>query len=111
LLSLWATGDLGKGKSIPDFERMIDKSPKGFLLSFDELKQLSGCFDQVIDTLIIGCSSIENVTRYDSDQKMFDACDIVIEMDDSTSWIIHAHDQNQIIRIAAKLINTEIVEK
>jgi len=110
LLSLWATGDLGEGKSIPDLENTIAESPRGILLSFDELKKLSGCFDQVMDTLIIGCSSLENIARYDNEQEMFAACDVVIEMDDSTSWIIHSHDRKLIEQITSKFKNSEIAE-
>lgn len=110
LLSLWATGDLGEGKSVPDLENTIAEAPRGLLLSFSELKKLSTRFDQVIDTLIIGCSSSENIIRYDDDQEMFSACDVVIEMDDSTSWIIHSHDRNLIEQITSKFKNSEIAE-
>ncbi|MEM7052918.1 MAG: hypothetical protein AAF446_00075 [Pseudomonadota bacterium] len=105
---LWATGHLGEGKSIPDFENTIAKLPRGLMLSFEESTKLANCFDQAMETLIIGCSSSEKILRYDDDQEMFSACDVVIKMDDCARWIIHTHDRKMIEQITSKFENSVI---
>jgi len=108
LLYLWATGDLGEGKSIIDLEETIANSPKGLSLSFIELKKLSNCFYQVIDTIIIGCTKIDDIRRYDTDEEMYYKCEIVIEMVDSSYWLIYSKNKEQIKQFARKFKNSEI---
>jgi hypothetical protein len=55
ILSFYGSGRLSNGKSIPVFEEEIDKSEKGFFVSWDELNVLAGDFWEIEDILIIGC--------------------------------------------------------
>ena len=108
LLSLWATGNMGEDRTILELEDAVNNSPNGLSFTFDELKELSNRFDQVVDALIIGCSSPEGIGRYENDEEMFAVCEVVIEMNDSTNWIIHVHDWKQVEGIKAKFENTEM---
>jgi len=39
-----------------------------------------------MDIVIIGCAEENSLRRYEDDQRMYENCDIVIEMLDSAYW-------------------------
>lgn len=99
VLYLWATGKLKNNQSMPDFEEKINNSQNGLLINWDELYDLSKQFYQVIDLLLIGSTKEENLKRYKNEQTMGEKCDIVIEMHDSSFWLISSKDSNIINNI------------
>jgi len=94
VLYLEARGDLGDEKSIPDLEERVSESENGMKFDWNSLNDLAGKFDQVIDIVLIGCRDQTILGRFGSDEEMYDKSDIVIEMVDSTYWLIHAQDQS-----------------
>lgn len=88
ILFLDAMGDLGEDKSIPVFQEQIYESEKGFFIGWQELDDLSKKFYQVIDIDLLGCKDISLTKRYKSDREMYETCDIVIQMIDSSYWEI-----------------------
>lgn len=102
ILCLEAMGHLGEGKSMPVFEKQIDCSERGQFISWSELNMLSKKFYQIIDVTIIGCKDKNLLHRYESDKEMYETCDIVIEMIDSSYWKLFSKDEQLINRLASK---------
>ena len=59
ILALYAAGDLGEDKPIPEFEKYVFNTPEGYTLEWDELVQMANIFYYVID-LTLAASSNEN---------------------------------------------------
>lgn len=110
ILYLVATGNLGEGISMPVFEEKIFQSPNGFFISWEDLQLLSLKFDQVIDITIIGCAERDLLRRYETDEEMFAACDIAIEMIDSFYGEIHSKEQKIISAFKEKFSKTTKIE-
>lgn len=102
ILYLQTTGDLGKGKSIPEFEKQIIELEKGLLITWKYLNDLSHKIWDLMDIIIIGCKDARLLKRYENDQEMYEACDIAIEMVDSGYWEVFAKDESLIQRLATK---------
>ena len=110
ILYLYASGDLGDGKSIPVFEKEINDSARGLFIKWNELNLISKKFFQVIDIIIIGCKDQNLLRRYKNDQEMYETCDIFINMFDSWFWEIFSKDEQLINRFAAKFKKIELLE-
>lgn len=93
ILYLQAQGHLGGGESMPIFEKKIIDSRDGFIISWNELNDLSKKFWQIMDILLIGCKDQANLHRYEKDQDMYEMCDITIEMVDSGYWEVFSLDE------------------
>ena len=102
ILCLEARGDLGGNKLISEFEKEVEVSEKGFLISWDSLKELSEKLDQIIDMVLLGCRDKRKLRRYKHDQEMCEVCDIFIDMIDSSYWEIFSRDEKLIDRLASK---------
>lgn len=109
ILYLYSRGDLGEGKSIPEFEDAIEQSEKGILFTWLDLKELAGKFHEVWDLVLIGCQNQSNIRRYKSDEEMFANCEVVIEMVDSSYWLVHSHDENLIKKISGSFQEVEFL--
>lgn len=110
ILSLYSVGDLGLKKltSIP--EEKIDQLEKGMLIEWNELSSIKTNSSQIIDTIIIGCKEKKFLKRYKKDQEMYETCDIVINMFDSSYWEIFSKDESLINRLASKFKETMFLE-
>lgn len=111
ILFLYASGNLGDGNSIVEFENKINGSESGLLISWQDLHILSHKFFQVIDILIIGSKNESLLHKYTSDHEMYETCNIVVQMIDGSYWEAFSHDRTLIDRLAAsfeqiKLLNT-----
>jgi hypothetical protein len=92
ILDLWATGDLGEGKSILDLEKNIKTSETGMILNWDELCELSNKFYQVIEIRFAGSTNINLIERKDIHNN-FSSSEIYIDLTDGYSWEIHTKNQ------------------
>ena len=110
ILYLQTTGDLGEGRSIPVFEKQIIEAKSGLVISWKELNELSQRFWDLMDIIIIGCKDRNLLRRYENDQKMYETCDIVIEMIDSGYWEVFSKDPSLIASLKAKFKDTELLE-
>jgi len=110
ILFLHASGDLGEGKSIPEFEEQIYNSEKGLFINWEELNILSGKFFQIIDIIIIGCQNESLLHRYENEHEMYETCDIVIELHDSCFWEVFSKDEQLINRLASKFNEIKFLE-
>ncbi len=110
IIYLQTTGDLGEGKSIPDFEKKIIDSEIGYPLKWMELIQLSERFWDLWDIILIASLYPVNLKRYKSDQEMYETCDVVIEKVDSNYWEVFSTDYSLIKRLATKFKEIKYLE-
>lgn len=109
ILCLEAMGHLEEGKSIPVFEKQIGDSEKGLFIDWNDLNTLSKKFYQIIDITLIGCKDKNLLRRYKNDQEMYETCDMIIEMIDSSYWEIFSKDDQLINRLSKKFKDTEFL--
>ena len=110
ILYLYATGHLGANQAMPVFEQQIRESEKGLLISWEELNGLSQKFWDLMDITLIGCKDRNLLRRYETDQKMYEVCDIVIEMIDSSYWEVFSKDEELINKLAVKFKEIEFLK-
>ncbi|QVL55417.1 MAG: hypothetical protein KFB95_08930 [Simkaniaceae bacterium] len=108
ILELEATGDLGEEKwtELEQFET----SDTGTLITWDDLKETSGKFWQVIWMTIIGCKDKKNLRFYDTSFEMYESCEVVIEIFDGSCCEVFSHDRSLIERLAKKYKEIELLE-
>lgn len=93
LFYLEARGNVGEGKPIIDLEEQASDSDTGLRYEWNDLNDLAKKFDQVIDVVIVGREHGYADRRFSGDQVMYDNSDIVIEMIDSSYWLIHSQKE------------------
>ena len=103
LFHLEARGDIGEEESIVDLEERVAKSDTGLRFKWKNLNDLAKKFDQVIDVVIVGCENAYADKRFSDDQEMYDQSDIVVEMVDSSYWLIHASEELVISEVSGAL--------
>lgn len=89
---LWieGIGDL-ENKTMLDFEKEVNKSNNGYAVGWKDLLNLSTSFNQLFEVLLIADKDESKIKRYSSDDEMYHRCDLVIELIDSSYWIIHSN--------------------
>jgi len=110
ILYLYATGNLGEGKSITDLEQQILDSDKGLVISWEEINNLSHKFYDLMDLTLIGSKDNKFLHRYKNYQEMYETCDFVIEMVDSSCWEVFSKDQELINSLAAKFQDIKFLD-
>ncbi len=110
ILFFEGSGLLPLDKSIVVLAEEINTSKKGYILEWNELKLLVRNFYEILNILIIGCKDKNKILRYDDDQKMYESCDIVIEMFDSCFWEVFSNDILIINKLAKKFKKVELLE-
>lgn len=102
ILWLEATGDIGS-ISMLEYEKKIKREERGLLIDWEDLFELSGKFYQIIDLILIGDKDSNNLRRYKDDNNMYSTCYYVIELIDSSYWLIHSKDADLLNCIKNKL--------
>lgn len=110
ILYLYVLGPLKDGLSIDILEKQINGSEKGLFITWNDLNILSNKFHQIIDITIIGCKDKNLLRRYETDQEIYEMCDIVIEMIDSSYWEVFSKDIALINRLAIKFNDVKFLE-
>lgn len=110
ILYFYGVGHFGEGKSLLAFEENINNSEKGYFIKWSDLNELSNKLYDIYDIIIIGCKDKNSLLRYEKDQEMYEACDIVIEMCDSSFWEVFSKDHALIDRLAGKFKEIEFLE-
>ncbi|MEO9803164.1 MAG: hypothetical protein ABJF04_07960 [Reichenbachiella sp.] len=73
-----------------EFEESVVKSSNGHILKWDELINLSMSLDQIVDLTLVADRNLVSLKKYDSDEEMYNNCDLTIELIDSSYWVIHS---------------------
>ena len=110
ILYLYASGNLGEGKSMLEFTKQVNISEKGLAILWNDLKSLGDKFYEVIDLILIACKDKSLLHRYEEDQEMYETCDIVINMFDSSFWEVFSKDDQLITKLASKFKDIKFLE-
>ena len=70
----------GQGSFLVDFEKKINDSKNGIIVTWEELKRLSIKFFQMFEITVLGCKDVDLLHRFDNENDMYKACDIVIDL-------------------------------
>lgn len=95
ILDLEAIGDISTiwQRGILDLEANIKYLPQGLILSWQMLVQLAQKFDQVINTVIVGCQKVSKIPSLEPNVDLDEPCEIVLELIDSSVWRIYTKDK------------------
>ena len=103
ILDLEAVGDITTicERGILDLEANIKFLPQGLILSWQMLVQLAQKFDQVINTVIVGCQKVSKIPSLEPNVNLDAPCEIVLELIDSSVWRIYTKDKLIPVKLAA----------
>ena len=112
ILDLEAIGDISTiwERGILDLEENIKELPQGLILSWQMLVLLVRKFDQVINTVIVGCQEVSKVPVLQPDIDLDTPCDIVLEFIDSSVWRIYSKDERLLQHLQHEFSNVRQVE-
>ena len=101
-LDLEAIGDISTiwERGILDLEENIKELPQGLILSWQMLFQLAQNFDQVINTVIVGCQETSKIPSLEPNVDLDKSCEIVLELIDSSVWRIYTKDKLLPVKLA-----------
>ncbi len=98
-----------QGKSLNEYEAIINKSENGLRISLNELKLISDSFCQMYETIVLGCKDVNLLRRYKSEKEMYLACDVVIDLIDCVFWEVYSKDLDFIQKLKGKFKDTEMI--
>ena len=98
MLYIEAKGNLGD-QSMIEFEKKIYNSEKGVAMNWKEVIDISSKIEDTVDLLLIGCKDVRTINKFENDKDMYQKCDVVIEMIDSSYWLIHSNNEDIINNI------------
>lgn len=108
LLWLTAVGNLSP-ESVLSLEQNVNESPQGIVVSWPYLTDLADRLEQVIDIVLIGNRDAQHLHRYADDAEMYAACEYILELVDSSYWLLHSKDKEFMARAKDKLGEVESV--
>lgn len=82
-----------KHGSILDFESSVESSPDGLVLDWKSLIDFAEKPTQINELLIIGSRSVDDLRHYLDEAEMFNKCEYVLELFDSSYWTISGEDE------------------
>jgi len=109
ILFLDGTPMPGHGKFLKEYEKQVNKSENGLRITWEELNLLSQKYHQIIDMILIGSKDVNLLHRYGIDQEMYETCDFVIEMFDTSFWEVFSKNEELINRFAVKSKDTKFL--
>jgi hypothetical protein len=112
ILDLEAIGDISTiwERGILDLEENIKELPQGLILSWQMLVLLVRKFDQVINTVIVGCQEVSKIPVLKPDIDLDTPCEIVLELIDSSVWRIYSKDERLLQHLQHEFSNVRQVE-
>lgn len=110
ILFLEGSPSHGHGEFLINYKKDINHSENGITVSWDELKNLSGKFFQMYETIILGSSNMDLLHRYKEEHEMYKTCDIVIELIDCAFWEVYAKDVKIIENLKKKFRKIELFD-
>jgi len=81
----------GKGLYLSEYRYKINQK-NGTFINLEDLLLLSDIFFQIYEMVLIGDQNVNRLHRYDSDEEMYELCEIVIELIDCAFWEVHTKD-------------------
>jgi hypothetical protein len=93
ILYLDAVGDVDENQSIVDIEKEIQQNP---FISWDRITWLAKQHLDIIDITLIASTNCSFLHQYATSEEMYQSCDLVIELFDSSYWQIITHRDEEI---------------
>ncbi len=84
----------GIGENILKLEESINKNHNGYILSWVKLEEVLNNIDSIEEILLIGDVDKFKLKRYESDTEMRISCKYIIELVDSSYWLVSSMDSN-----------------
>jgi hypothetical protein len=110
ILFLYGIPKENQGSFLSQYEEIIKNSDNGISISWIDLKKLSDKFFQMYEITVLGARNLNLLKRYESEDEMYDACDIVIDLIDRAFWEVYSKDVSLINRLAKKFNDIEFLE-
>ena len=110
ILFLDGTPQPGEGQFLVEYEKKINDSENGLLISLEELKELSEKFFQMFETIVLGCRDVSLLHRYEEEIEMFKTCDISVVLIDCAFWEVYTKDIKIIDRLKEKYKEIEFLD-
>ncbi|MVT10392.1 hypothetical protein [Chitinophaga tropicalis] len=105
---LWIRAVGSKDNSnVLEYEELVNASLAGVVLSWQDLLALANQFDQIIEVLICGSENKGVLRRFSTDDEMVRNCEYVIELVDSSYWLINSKDHEVIEKMLKSLDGAE----
>lgn len=106
---LWFEGVSNVDENILQLEERINKSPNGISYSYKELLNLSDNLSQLIEIIVIGSMDENKLIRYKEDIEMYNSCEYVIELIDSSYWEFSTNEIESINKIKANFVGVKVI--
>lgn len=74
------------GMNIVELENYCNISPKGFIIEYKDLMKLAKVFEDIIDIVIVGCISEEDIPEAYKAANWEVNCKVIISREDSSLW-------------------------
>ena len=110
ILFLDGTPKPGEGLFLIEYEKKMNESKNGLLLSLQELKNVSDRFFQMFETIVMGSYDVKFLHRYDDENDMYKTCDVVIELIDCAFWEVYTKDISLIERLKIRFKEIELLD-
>lgn len=95
--------------TVNEYKNKINKSKEGLKLKWDEILFIGNQLFQIYEIIILGCKNQEFLHRYDTDQEMYQSCDIVIELVDCAFWQVFSKNKGLINELKIKFKEIELL--
>jgi len=103
-------GNLGPDLSVSQFETQVADSPCGYRLGWQELTAFAGKLHDLSMGLFAASQDPTVLRRYKTMVELVDACDLVIELFDSSYWRVFARDERVLQSLVAQYHDTKLLE-
>lgn len=90
-----------------DFENEIKTSPHGLQMQWDQIMSLAKSIFQIINGTFVGITPGNHFPRFE-DSEIKALSEIVIQMIDSSVWIVAARDENVVRSIEKRFVETTV---
>lgn len=108
ILWLTAVGNL-EPESVIAIEERANQSANGLEVSWPFLLEFAEKVSQIIEIILLGNTSPEQLHRYENDNEMYSSCDYILELIDSSYWLLHSKNAEFIMTAKKKLQGSEII--
>ena len=91
------------GMNMVELEKYCDDVSQGYIIDFAKLMKLSKAVEDIIDILIVGCESVEDIPKAYKTENWENICKVIISREDSSLWQLFSQDI-KIMQVFKKII-------
>lgn len=98
------------GYNVLELENEINNSDFGKEISLEKLLEFCSQISQAINILVVGDKDQNNIRKFEVDELMYAKCKYVLELVDSSYWIVHSNNSAFLDNILEKIPGTEYLD-